>query len=227
MPESVEAGDVVQVTNERPGLVGAFLYVEELHSWGVEGFVHQVDGFDNAQRIYLRLKTGTFERVGKAPLQEQPDLSYEQFRANVNGWVSHQRHLHAVQTGAATAIKPLEALHSIAEQIQRRFAVAPPDYDHSLAILTEISPILPEDLRQYGNRLLTFANRHGRKLQLIIDSHRHDHTHELLRLPVAIVLFERLQTAPAMLAATWRNSNELTPADLQFLISVWDAPSVD
>lgn len=225
MPESVEAGDVVQITNERPGLVGAFLYVEELHSWGIEGFVHQVDGFDNAQRIYLRLKTGTFERVGKAPLQEQPNPSYEQFRANLHGWVSHQRHLHAVQTGAATAIKPLEVLHSIAEQIQRRFEVTPPDDDQSLAILTEISPILPEDLRQYANRLLDFSNSYGRKLQHIIDTHRHDNTRELLRLPVAIVLFERLQTAPAMLAATWRNSNELTPTDLQFLISVWDAPT--
>lgn len=71
MTEAVEVGDVVQITNERPGLVGAFLYVEEMHSWGAEGFVHQVDGFENSARISLRLKTGTFQRVGKAPLQEE------------------------------------------------------------------------------------------------------------------------------------------------------------
>ncbi len=61
-------GDIVQITDERPGLVGALLLVEEVKGWGVQGFIHHVASFDESTRIYLRLEHGRFERIGHAVL---------------------------------------------------------------------------------------------------------------------------------------------------------------
>lgn len=61
-------GDIVQITDERPGLLGAFLLITEVKSWGVQGFIHHVASFDESRQIYLRLEHGKFERVGRAVL---------------------------------------------------------------------------------------------------------------------------------------------------------------
>ena len=68
MSLDISPGDVVQITDERRGLVGAFLLVDEVRSWGVQGFVHHVESFEEARQIWLRLEFGTFERVGRAAL---------------------------------------------------------------------------------------------------------------------------------------------------------------
>ncbi|MFA5608500.1 MAG: hypothetical protein WDA07_15245 [Leucobacter sp.] len=59
-------GDIVQITDERPGLLGALLMVEEVKPWGVQGFIHHVTSFEESTRIYLRLEHGRFERIGAA-----------------------------------------------------------------------------------------------------------------------------------------------------------------
>lgn len=59
-------GDIVQITDERPGLVGALLMVEEVKTWGVQGFIHHVASFQESSRIYLRLEHNRFERIGRA-----------------------------------------------------------------------------------------------------------------------------------------------------------------
>lgn len=62
-------GDIVQINDqERPGLIGALLLVEEVRAWGVQGFIHHINTFNEATRIYLRLKHDQFERVGRAVL---------------------------------------------------------------------------------------------------------------------------------------------------------------
>ena len=68
MSLDISPGDVVQITDERRGLVGAFLLVDEVRSWGVQGFVHHVESFEEARQIWLRLEFGKFERVGRAAL---------------------------------------------------------------------------------------------------------------------------------------------------------------
>lgn len=39
-------GDIVQITDERPGLLGALLMVDEVKSWGIQGFIHHVNSFE-------------------------------------------------------------------------------------------------------------------------------------------------------------------------------------
>jgi hypothetical protein len=66
--DDLKPGDVVQVTDERTGIVGAFMMVEEVKPWGIQGFIHHIDTFENARRLYLRLEHGRFERIGRAAL---------------------------------------------------------------------------------------------------------------------------------------------------------------
>lgn len=68
MTEQIHPGDIVQITDERPGLVGAFVLAEDVKAWGIQGFVHSVTSFDESTRIYLRLTYDQFERVGRAVL---------------------------------------------------------------------------------------------------------------------------------------------------------------
>lgn len=63
----------MQITDERPGLLGAFLLVDEVKAWGVQGFIHSVQSFDASAQIWLRLSHGKFERVGRAAITpEEP-----------------------------------------------------------------------------------------------------------------------------------------------------------
>ena len=74
MNGTVARGDVVQIVDEtRKGLLGAFVLVTEVKSWGVQGFVHAVQSFDDAAQIYLRLNWEQFEKVGTAVLVSGED----------------------------------------------------------------------------------------------------------------------------------------------------------
>lgn len=65
----IQSGDVVQIVDtSRVGLTGAFVLVDEVKSWGVQGFVHQVESFDEAKQIWLRLNWYQIERVGQAAM---------------------------------------------------------------------------------------------------------------------------------------------------------------
>ena len=68
MNDQLQPGDVVQITDERPGIRGALLLVEEVRTWGVQGFIHHVNTFEESSRIYLRLEHHQFERIGRAVL---------------------------------------------------------------------------------------------------------------------------------------------------------------
>lgn len=63
---ALSPGDIVQITDERAGLVGALLMVEEVKAWGVQGFIHHIESFEESTRIYLRVGFGRFERIGQA-----------------------------------------------------------------------------------------------------------------------------------------------------------------
>ena len=63
---TINPGDIVQIIQERPGLVGALLLVEEVKPWGVQGFIHNVASFEESDRIYLRLTWESVERIGAA-----------------------------------------------------------------------------------------------------------------------------------------------------------------
>lgn len=64
--ETIKHGDVVQIVKERQGLVGAFLLVDEVKAWGVQGFVHHVNSFEEASQIWLRLNWEEIEKIGSA-----------------------------------------------------------------------------------------------------------------------------------------------------------------
>lgn len=68
MNTRLSPGDLVQITQERKGLLGAILLVTEVKTWGVQGFIHHVNSFQESSEIYLRLTHGQFERVGRAVL---------------------------------------------------------------------------------------------------------------------------------------------------------------
>lgn len=65
---SVRVHDVVQITDERPGLKGAFFLVTEVRSWGAQGFIHHVASFEESHMIFLRLRWDQFEVIGRAVL---------------------------------------------------------------------------------------------------------------------------------------------------------------
>jgi len=62
--------DVLQICETYPdqGYVGAFLLVEEVKAWGVQGFVHHVETRAKSGRIYLRIKWEHLEYIGTANL---------------------------------------------------------------------------------------------------------------------------------------------------------------
>lgn len=63
-------GSVVQITEAhgRNGWIGAFVHVEEVKSWGVQGFVHVVIDHDHQAAVYIRLKHGEYEYIGEAAM---------------------------------------------------------------------------------------------------------------------------------------------------------------
>ena len=69
MSDALRPGDIVQITDSsRHGILGALLMVETVKPWGIQGFIHHVDTFDESKRLYLRLEHVQFERVGRAVL---------------------------------------------------------------------------------------------------------------------------------------------------------------
>lgn len=66
MTDIISSGDVVQIVDERPGLIGAFVLVDEVKPWGVQGFVHSVTTFDESAQIWLRLTFSQITKIGHA-----------------------------------------------------------------------------------------------------------------------------------------------------------------
>ena len=64
-------GDVFQINENRKsqnGLIGAFILATEIKTWGIQGFVHSVDSWDESSRIYLRLKWEDIDYIGNTNL---------------------------------------------------------------------------------------------------------------------------------------------------------------
>ena len=68
MSEHAKRGDVFQIVSGRPGLIGAYITVDEVKPWGFQGFVHHVDTFENASQIWLRPRWEDVARVGQAAM---------------------------------------------------------------------------------------------------------------------------------------------------------------
>jgi len=68
----IHVGEVVQINENiglyRAGWMGAFLLVEEVYSWGVQGFVHVINTHEESSRAYIRLTNEQFDLIGKAVL---------------------------------------------------------------------------------------------------------------------------------------------------------------
>ena len=65
-----KVGDVFQITEAhgRSGWIGAFVLATEIKSWGIQGFVANVDTHDEQKQAYIRLKWDEIEYIGHAPL---------------------------------------------------------------------------------------------------------------------------------------------------------------
>jgi hypothetical protein len=63
-------GDVFQINEKhgRNGLIGSFVLATEIKTWGIQGFVHNIDTFDSYSRIYLRLKYDELDLIGHTDL---------------------------------------------------------------------------------------------------------------------------------------------------------------
>ncbi len=68
--QGIAVGDVVQINeqHEHKGWVGAFVLVEEVKSWGIQGFVHHITTHEEMAHVYIRLKWSEIDRIGRALL---------------------------------------------------------------------------------------------------------------------------------------------------------------
>jgi uncharacterized membrane protein len=69
-PKSYVIGDVFQINKKhgRKGWIGAFVMATEVKSWGIQGFVSNVETHDNQNRAYIRLKCEEIDYIGHAAL---------------------------------------------------------------------------------------------------------------------------------------------------------------
>ncbi len=65
-----EVGAVFQINEKhaRNGWVGAFVLATEIKSWGIQGFVSQIETHDQQNHAYIRLKWEELDYIGNAPL---------------------------------------------------------------------------------------------------------------------------------------------------------------
>ena len=61
----IKPGAVVQIAPEhgRNGWIGAFVLVEEVKTWGIQGFVHVIETHDVNKSAYIRLKWDEIDLV--------------------------------------------------------------------------------------------------------------------------------------------------------------------
>lgn len=66
----VEVGSVYQINENhgRQGWIGAFVLVTEVKSWGIQGFVCQIETHDVQRQAFIRLKWDEIDLIGRAPL---------------------------------------------------------------------------------------------------------------------------------------------------------------
>lgn len=236
----IQPGDIVQITNERPGLVGAFLLVEDVRPWGVLGFVHHPGDFTKAQQIPLRLTNGNFELVGRAAVL--PDDFGEPASGDDGGGSVEpdpvqpaRRHLHAV--------RPIESTDS-ADSVWSRDALAPViasacelflEFNPDAGLLPRVQGPLVElllvalrsalpPLDSYPAQLREFVAAHRSKLAVIFDSYRDSRVgSEYLFFPGVMVVFERLQNLPFRTEDVVRATEAIPASDFDFLCRMWSA----
>jgi hypothetical protein len=68
--QTFKPGDVFQVSEAhgRAGWVGALLIAEDIHPWGVLGFVAHIKTHEEQARVYIRLKWEELYFIGRAAL---------------------------------------------------------------------------------------------------------------------------------------------------------------
>jgi len=71
-------GDVFQINEKhnRDGLIGSFILATEIKSYGILGFVHNVDSFDSYSRIYLILKWDEIDFIGHTNLIPSDEIGF-------------------------------------------------------------------------------------------------------------------------------------------------------
>lgn len=67
---SFQVGDVFQINEKhgRIGWIGAFVLATEIKSWGIQGFVPNIETHDKQTSIYIRLKWEEIDFIGSAKL---------------------------------------------------------------------------------------------------------------------------------------------------------------
>lgn len=70
----LQAGDIVQITDPQHQWYPALIVVDEVKSWGIQGYTLIVtNGPEPNGRAYIRLKSAVYERVGMAVLVPGPE----------------------------------------------------------------------------------------------------------------------------------------------------------
>lgn len=76
-PGAFEPGAVFQINEthgpNRGGWVGAFVLATEIRSWGIQGFVHDIETNQQHTCAYIRLKWSEIDYIGHAVLVPAPD----------------------------------------------------------------------------------------------------------------------------------------------------------
>ncbi len=70
-----QEGDVVQINEryEQTGWIGAFVLVEKVKSFGVQGFMHVIQTDDESASTYIRLSWSDIDFIGRAKLTHLHD----------------------------------------------------------------------------------------------------------------------------------------------------------
>lgn len=78
--DHIQPGDIIQITNERPGLAGCLAMVTEKKSFGCQCFIAHCTSFEEPpSQIYLRLNKDQYEYIGpsvmmpNSMIEEQAD----------------------------------------------------------------------------------------------------------------------------------------------------------
>jgi len=77
---SYKRGDVFQIVEAhgRHGWIGAFVMADEIRTWGIQGYVHNIVTHEEHSTIWIRLKWEEIEYIGRAvlvPKEEEDDES--------------------------------------------------------------------------------------------------------------------------------------------------------
>ena len=69
--DEIKKNDIVQITDENDNWYPCLLIVDEVKSWGIQGYL-TIPGPDKGN-AYYRVSNGKFEKVGKANIVVGPE----------------------------------------------------------------------------------------------------------------------------------------------------------